>query len=474
MIIRLCIPSQLTFLLRTCPPHFTLSSASKLDDAIFHLIFKITDSNKYISKMNEDEQFNMIARYSFKIKLGGLGIISSIRSRNAAYIGSIALCTHWCSKIIPNLESLIINNNYMIPTYMSYQTSIDNIHYGLTDPKIIERISLKSIFERQELKIQNILSDLIHESTEKLLDKLLPQGGSASGISLRYQGLSIEEKEYIIQHMVNKNKVNYAFLMANPAVILNRMSNQAFATAIQCQLLLPICDSRLYCLCGDKSGRFLQHANACGCAKVRNRIRNSYHMNMKIATINIIKQIIINSPSITIDETEPLLSKYFIGINNDIDNHNENNNIDNNSSKKIYSNTPIKGKVYSDFIIKNNENNINYIVDVTSSEPTAQSLGLYINVGHAAKLGEERKIKEYKNWDIKSNKNNCLIPICYETYGIIGDDSIKFIQNFIDKEKNIGIFTQYLYQHLSAAMHTARAISINKTKFIIRFNTRIN
>ena len=132
IILRKCISSQFTHLLRTCLPSDTYDAAEKLDDYIVQFFMEnIKAINEF--KNFSQSQVKLIKDELFlPIHLGGKGLISSRFIADAAFIGSISLCASWIGKIIPQIITTEENINQLnLPSTLNEFKNLLNTHKQL-------------------------------------------------------------------------------------------------------------------------------------------------------------------------------------------------------------------------------------------------------------------------------------------------------------------------------------------------------
>jgi predicted HAD superfamily hydrolase len=76
-ILRLCIPSQLTYLLRTTNPDISNGAASSLDDMIHMFTLKMINAQQLLEDLDDEQKQDLWKRIHLKINSGGVGINSS-------------------------------------------------------------------------------------------------------------------------------------------------------------------------------------------------------------------------------------------------------------------------------------------------------------------------------------------------------------------------------------------------------------
>jgi len=98
-IIRLCVPSQLTFLLRTCDPDVTEEAARSLDKLIDEFLILLFDSRQYVINMDNAQKLLFLKRIYLYLSKSGLGITG------AAFIGSFTLSFNQICTLVPDLRN---------------------------------------------------------------------------------------------------------------------------------------------------------------------------------------------------------------------------------------------------------------------------------------------------------------------------------------------------------------------------------
>jgi hypothetical protein len=458
-IVRLCIPAQLTYLLRTCNPRDTEGAALLLDEKLEKYILKIFNSEKYSNGMENGLLGDLYNRIHLKISKGGLGITPSAAISGGAYLGSMALSLGWIKKLIPNLlERLQESGDMKIPAIASLER-----HMAIAKelcPKSLAGLSLEAMVNQQMSQVQKLVSASIHEDIAATLDRNLRQVVAGGG-DLWRANLPISDKERALQHIINKDPVNYAFLTANPCAPLCAMSNEGFTVAVQHRLLLPIGDTRKFCLCGADVGDFLSHVTRCPVMKVRNQVRNAMHKELKFKVGDIIQHRIKlgGVDRRIVGPAEPNLSDYFertayappeMVLN----------------SQEGDTQQRYQVKVRGDMAVYHQDENKSVVVDFTFIEPTTDQIRKYDKPGEAAEVATKRKLEEYKYWDY-TNSSNSLIIFSVETFGVVSKGAMEYLRSFIVGRENGGIIKQTINQQLSVALHTMRAKAFVKMKTML-------
>jgi hypothetical protein len=419
---------------------------------------KIFSLDKFVENMDGGQVQDLYRRIHLKISKGGMGITPSAAISGAAYVGSMALSLGWIAKLIPDLlNSLKVDGAY-IPSIASLITHLE-IAKQLC-PKDLEATTLESMILKQTPQIQKIISTAINQSIAEELDRNLNQIVAGGG-ELTYTSLSLTEQERSIQHKINKNPINHGFLTANPCAPLCGMSNDAFSIAVQHRLLMPIGESRQYCLCGDKVGSFLSHVARCPTMRIRNQVRNTMHKELKWKIADIMNQRIKDGglDRRVLGPSEPNLIDYFERHANappmPI--------IDNNSQE--YYSQEAHAKVRGDMAVQHVGENKTMVIDFTFTESTIPQAGGggYVKVGQAAEVAVPKKLHQYNDWDI-TNSSNSLVIFGVETFGVVSNSTMDYLNSFIGEEEDRGAARLIINQQLSVALHTIRAKAFTKIK----------
>jgi len=234
-IVRMCVPSQLTFLFRTCTPDVTSEAARSLDSMITDFLILLFNARPFVQDMNRDEQRIFVKRLQLQFSKGGLGITPSEAIVGAAFVGSITLCFQYMTTLIPNLKL-----GWQESNSRSFNLFIEHLNLGKRLCPSLDEINLDTMENKVFAQVQKEISNGIQKQMEDEVDRSVPQGRAAGGAEMFYANLNPWEQEQAVQHMANKDPVNYAFLIANPCAKLCSMSNTALTIAVQHRLLLPL------------------------------------------------------------------------------------------------------------------------------------------------------------------------------------------------------------------------------------------
>ena len=449
-LIRLCLPSQLTFLLRTCSPDVTQGAAHSLDlllDQFFTLLF---ESRQYSQAMDENAKEIFIKRLHLQFRRGGMGITASEAIIGAAYVGSVSLTFHYWCKLIPGLAHTLQENQTR-----DFQLFKEHLQLGQDLCPNLRDITVESMSLRSFQKVQKDISNGVQKQMEESVDRSIAQGPTAGGRDMIFARMSEWDQEKSIQHMANKDPLNYAFLTANPCASLCAMSNAGFINAVQHRLLLRIGQGFEFCACGDdrRHGSFFGHQARCPNMLIRNPIRNNMHKELKLKFADIIKVRIQKAGmNRRVDDVEPILGDY-VSPKEDPPPPYPPDNPGQNSQRQNQT------KTRADMVIHLNDLNHNLLIDFTYVEPTSAYIGEYNKACQGARKGKSEKLKEYRNWNLQSNNGtNKIEIIAVETFCLgIPEDLKSVFSKFIHERENRSYVMNLVIQQLSVALHTIRA-----------------
>jgi hypothetical protein len=371
----------------------------------------------------------------------------------------MALCLSWINKIVPNLYDICYRNGIFIRPIQELLLALSEAKN--VAPSELRDLTLRAMMRQSYEKIQHIISAAKEKEIEINLSRSMPQGRATGGLEAMFNvNLSPFDREKDIQHRVNKDPINYAFLTANPCAPMCAMSNQAFCNAIQHRLLLPVGGSRSFCKCGEAVGKFLSHCYRCEEPAIKNPIRNNLHKDLKEKISDILRNRISQSDfnlSRSLMSEEPRLEDFYdlVAEPNASPTPQEPNSTDDDDHVHNYRNEH-GVKVRADMGIKHHDQNRTIIVDFTFTEPTSTSNGAYEEVGSAAKKAVERKLREYRRWDTEGSADK-LVVFAVETFGVVGKEAQTFLTWYISDNEAQAVVKQLLYQQLSVALHTLRA-----------------
>ena len=302
----------------------------------------------------------------------------------------------WLSKIIPDLSTETIREEKAIlslPTFIEYNNILNQFKDEM--PNKLNNINIISIWEKQFSKIQHIISSENQNITLKQIESNFPEQSTITPYS-RYSQYSQEDKNKIVQHIQNKDKVSTAWLNSNPIDYNSHVSNSTFITSYKQRLGFKTIGNKKSCICGATLDSIGNHFFTCSQSKVRNKIRNTEHKNLKIflqdTVTNIIKD--VENSSLQLLKYEPLIDENFPKLSN------QNNPITNNepdyydlqeNDDPILTGTIIDKR--ADIAIKNEQETI--LIDVTMTEATAKFIKSHSKAEEPANQAANVKMKKY-------------------------------------------------------------------------------
>jgi hypothetical protein len=449
-IVRLCLPSQLVFLSRTCLPTIIHHEATSFDNELREFVYNMIGSTDLFHHVkNVGDGATIQKRFHLSIHHGGLGIMSTSENLDSAFIGSMSLCLHPIISLFPRLLQNVTPSTQptLIPTINAYYQSCANVNEFAMEKA--EDIVIEKMVDSQKFGIQHMLTQLRHEFTDKGIKAQLPSIKSCAGYSVTK--MNDNDVARVAQYLSNKDQLNSAFLLANPLNHLSKISNSAFVIALQIRLGFPLLDESLLCPCDQQAIGFnYQHLNRC--STLRKSIRNPMHQSAKKYLCPILHH--WNSASslgYTIHNNEPKMEMYF---------------------DRALSTTSTKKQVVSraDILLEHSTRQ-SILIDVTSTESAilgTKAIG-YSHAGCAAKLAMKKKLDSYRKlWDINSKLARLLI-VPFEINGVMDAQSWELLRDVLipPLSDNKETMIRYLRQHLSIALHAIRAESIENARSIL-------
>jgi hypothetical protein len=386
--------------------------------------------------MSHEAKKIFVKRIQLQFSKGGLGITPSEAIIGAAFVGSITLTFQYISSLVPKIK-----DRWRDSDASSFNLFTNHLESAQRICPSLNEVNLDTMENKMFEHVQKQISNAIQKQMEEEVDRSVPEGRPAGGADALYASLNPWEIEQAIQHMSNKDPINYAFLIANPCAKLCSMSNSALTLAVQQRLLLPVGREFTHCKCGVAVGPMFSHCNKCKVGAVRNPIRNLLHKLGKEKVADILKARISTADiDHKVLSEEPRLEDYFDRLNPPPDpptrgpSYFESSQFDRRGFED-------RVKVRADLVVLNNANpHKSLIIDFTFVEPTAKTyVGTYNKAGQAALIGRENKIKnEYKHWKIIGDQvTNKFKVVAIETFGVvIKDDIVSIITSFINKHEN--------------------------------------
>ena len=461
-IVRMCVPSQLTYLFRTCAPDVTENAAALLDKLVTDFLILMFDCKSYSDGLSPEEKGVFLKRIHLKLSKGGLGITPSCAIIGAAFVGSITLCFQYVSSLVPSLvENWSDGNNRIYNLFIRHLDDAKQLCPHLAN------ITLESMSTQSFVHIQKTITAGVQKLLEDVVDRSMQQGRPVGGSQMFYAQLDAWSQEKAIQHMANKDPLNYAFLSANPCAPLCGMSNSAFATAVQHRLLVPIGNQWNRCMCTHEVAPFFSHCYKC--PHTRNKVRNALHKELKQSFEDIIKSRIEKANlSCRVLAGEPRLEDYFNPrqpgpeVPPDPPDPPD-------TTLSQYDRRGHEGgrKVRADMAIRLQDPSEVMVVDFTIADPTSHDhIRGYSKVGHAAKNAKQAKLRnEYKDWMVEINNQitkNFKI-IAFESFGVgVSEDIKSLFSHFIHEEEDPIVVMQQINQQISVALHVLRASAFNR------------
>ena len=463
-IMRKCISSQFTYLLRCCKPSNTKYAAETLDDALFKFFMHCIDAGTELQELDATEIKRIRQQIFLPLRYGGCGLTSSQFIAEAAFIGSISLSANWIGKIIPSLVVETDDSTNIIdypPTLDEFKNLLNT--YKNLMPKELEKVSTLSIWENKIPKIQNIIVQKMYDNERINFENTINTFDVSTIGQNNVHNLSFHQMKarlFKIQHISNKDRHVSAWINANPADTNYKMNNPAWNIAMKSRLQLKLSKNQLWCFCGEQMDHLCTHPYTCKNKNIYNAVRGPHHKKLKYVLHELIKQ----SGSKFKLETlaEPLMDEYFSRVQTPPTETLA-------SSTQLYDtneNIPDKDKNRADMILRNTTNGKVLVIDLKITDPFAKFINAHSKGTQPANQAEAVKRKDYsKRYDIRPTNTAQMIFLTLTTSGAPSSDTQKFVNLlFHDEPAETKFFKiQQFYERLSSAMQSLKSLNIQNT-----------
>ena len=427
IILRKCISSQFTHLLRTCLPSDTYNAAEKLDDYVVQCFIKnIKATNEFQNfsrekvKLIKDELF-------LPIHLGGKGLISSRLIADAAFIGSISLCASWIGKIIPRIITTEENINQLnLPSTLNEFKNLLITQKQLM-PQELQKISLISIWESSHQKIQSIITKKLYEQKSVNLDDTISNGISNLVITSNHNNEEVEDRARIITRMSNKNRYVSAWLNHNPADTEYHLNNCEFSNAMKSSLHFDLKQGKKYCSkCAVPLDMNMTHPYRCTHNSIKNKLRYTSHQSVASCFKRVLSELLQDADWRVNSNNEPLLKDFpcplIEGFHpNTLDNNNSNHHSYASLDENNMPNTLTNHR--ADISLKNMNNGKFLLIDIQLTDPYSESHS-FSNITQPANKLQSIKINKYRRNGYETiPKPDDLASFNFPTFTICGAPS---------------------------------------------------
>jgi hypothetical protein len=196
----MCVPSQLTYLFRTCDPDITQDAARMLDSIIDDFLVLLFDCRDYLQDMTPEDKEILVKRIHLKFSRGGLGITPSAAIVGAAFVGSITLCFNYLATIIPDIKDSWAREDNRL--YNQFQR---HLSMGQQLCPSLNEITLDSMCNKSFTQVQRSISDGIQKILEETVDRNIPQGRPVGGAEIIYAQLDLWSPEKRFNTWQTKN-----------------------------------------------------------------------------------------------------------------------------------------------------------------------------------------------------------------------------------------------------------------------------
>jgi hypothetical protein len=267
-ILRLCIPTQITHLLRSTPPRATQAAAARLDEEVIKGFVELMGAE--LPPEGSTWRDIVQQRILLPIGLGGMGLTHSTDSTAPAFIGSLALT---CNRIVFLEPDLELHLHKSLKAW-GYDALVERL--GIMDPNMV--LPMKEALHVQSIpKLQGKLTEVITKAKWQRQSNRLPFVADGA---VGYDPVLAAIRESF-GHCSKGDRTCNAWVTANPVSKRNRLTDMEFLRGCQIRLALPVRDPRARgIVCGKKGCvqhlfDFIDHELKCEVAKGGRTIRHS-------------------------------------------------------------------------------------------------------------------------------------------------------------------------------------------------------
>ena len=228
-IARLCIPSQLTYFLRTIPQEATQHIAERLDRAIYLFIKTVMECDRFVEDDDVPSQ-NLFHRIFLPARMGGFSFVSSASTARAAFVSSVALVGTLIREICPSIPTALAASSRSTARSFAFE-NFSNCLNEFKQRKFaaVERISQVSIWTEKATQLQKAIKAELDLLCQQRLKATLPQGDIACGYKSNHN-MSLNDMHVRAYGVAQFGGSTGAWVSA-PPVGLCKMSDALFTKA---------------------------------------------------------------------------------------------------------------------------------------------------------------------------------------------------------------------------------------------------
>ncbi len=320
----------------------------------------------------------------------------------------------------------------------------------------MEDLTCDRIWDKSFKKVQNTIS---RKNAEAIATKIFPSANDIAptcGVQI-HQGMTIDQKVKRIQALANSDSAASAWINANPAHYLLRMSDPTFINAWKMRNLKELVSPDLWCRCGkQKIDLFAQHLYVCSAKKIYNTVRGNLHRDLKWSITRITEDLLLDRSYATAN-MEPKMRYFFKVLNESATpSHTP-------STDESFGHT-MSNERRADICARCMDHNKNLIVDVTTASPLAKKVISNSNYkpGLAADEAVKTKVRSYKKYfNINDTKHSSLWFFAIDTNGCLSREARGYCKLLANLSNNPGAL-QYIYQRVSVAFQNSLAEQVFK------------
>jgi hypothetical protein len=258
-LVRLCIPSQFTYTLRTVPPSLVRAAAVKLDNGVANFIAQLLG---FREADDSDAAAAQRRRILLPIDKGGMGIMSSARASYAGYVAAWAQAAPVIKTLCPQLVDAVQGVSDRPDDMPRHLRALHDtlLRFGKGNDTLVHIESMADFTLHNMFDEPLPTAGLQHKITEALAQRELDEIKA----SLDTRNTADKQAMMILNSVVHKS--SGAWVTANPTSYYTKMSDQNFRDSAQLRVGMQQRDEPGACAkCGSATAMDIYHLHVQRC-----------------------------------------------------------------------------------------------------------------------------------------------------------------------------------------------------------------
>lgn len=411
----------LNHVLRNVEPRLVRAAAGKVDDAVVNTVLRLTGLATEFAASSQEDKDLARALIHLPVSCGGLGFHSQVMLAEAAYIGAWAQVLHLvvAKFALPKPEP----GDDLPPFLDAYVEAVEAVRPHVK-AELLLKLDPRKFWDAPLAGIQTEVAAALHEDARKAVVATLPTGN----------GLGERAKRILV--LAQNSREASAWVTASPLIVLTKMSNDVFKSAVRQQLLLPVHEPKAQG-CAKCAAPIDVHGTHAACCKALER--SNRHKQIQEAAIAVVK------PATTFFSRAPAVEIYYPKKPEP-----EGDDVDNTASMADIGIT-----------LKNTNADSPILVDFTVVAVVKGAPAEYESAGAAACAAENAKTAKYvKRYAIPDDK---FVGFGVETTGALGAQAKAFLQRVASAAGGSPRLIAQRYRNMTAVL----AVALKKALFNI-------